>query len=468
MVKYICNGCSVKLDGVEMLKHLSVLRHRSIGRVKPKEAVKCEKCQDDNIHKLTVSRIGGEKLLLICKSCVVRQKLKPTTQDSLQNGLFFNNLETYFKINDLCCKSCQKKTDLEVDASDTKFVYCGDCINREGLRGKTIVKKESDDFVYHMLGMMHMLTLDKDGSKGGRHGDNNSGSRGKKSKPKSKSKSNVDYEEFEHSSKFKSIGPKLSYDSLETYYKEMCYHLYLEETIETGSITEFSSEWSLDTMNQVFIKLPYTDKIKELIPFKFRHLRATPFSNNQSFFVTTEFGTDTKIWEVFVEELTGGANAPIITMTFNLHGWNDADELRSGSNLKSIIPCSAPISRILNSMKPLSDSMNFLLNPMKFLSNPINHFSNPNFIKLLLGNKQINQIRSENCKLNYTKSTLNGSQKDAINHVLDNDITIIQGPPGTGKTSTIHEIILQLMKNGTTPILVVAASNIAIDNIAEN
>ena len=45
---------------------------------------------------------------------------------------------------------------------------------------------------------------------------------------------------------------------------------------------------------------------------------------------------------------------------------------------------------------------------------------------------------------------------------------MLQGPPGTGKTSTIYEIILQLLDSlNTYPILVVAASNIAIDNIAE-
>ena len=51
---------------------------------------------------------------------------------------------------------------------------------------------------------------------------------------------------------------------------------------------------------------------------------------------------------------------------------------------------------------------------------------------------------------------------------MNNAITVLQGPPGTGKTSTIFEIILQLLDSlNTYPILVVAASNIAIDNIAE-
>ena len=58
--------------------------------------------------------------------------------------------------------------------------------------------------------------------------------------------------------------------------------------------------------------------------------------------------------------------------------------------------------------------------------------------------------------------------RKGVQSVLNNSITVLQGPPGTGKTSTIYEIILQLLDSlNTYPILVVAASNIAIDNIAE-
>ena len=69
--------------------------------------------------------------------------------------------------------------------------------------------------------------------------------------------------------------------------------------------------------------------------------------------------------------------------------------------------------------------------------------------------------------LNYFNNQLNESQKNAIKFALKvNEIGLIHGPPGTGKTTTIVEIILQLVKLDNK-ILVVAPSNIAVDNIGE-
>ncbi|ODV62831.1 DEAD/DEAH box helicase family protein [Ascoidea rubescens DSM 1968] len=113
-----------------------------------------------------------------------------------------------------------------------------------------------------------------------------------------------------------------------------------------------------------------------------------------------------------------------------------------------LLTLSVPESRILSSMS--------IINYKK------------SFQSLLLGKERIQEKKFNN-KLNYSdNSRLNESQKRSIQSVLNNDITFLQGPPGTGKTSTIYEIILQLIDQfHTFPILVVAASNIAIDNIAE-
>jgi ATP-dependent RNA/DNA helicase IGHMBP2 len=69
--------------------------------------------------------------------------------------------------------------------------------------------------------------------------------------------------------------------------------------------------------------------------------------------------------------------------------------------------------------------------------------------------------------LNLYNTNLNQSQVDAIRYCLDcNELGLIHGPPGTGKTTTVVELILQSINLGQK-ILVVAPSNIAVDNIAE-
>lgn len=60
----------------------------------------------------------------------------------------------------------------------------------------------------------------------------------------------------------------------------------------------------------------------------------------------------------------------------------------------------------------------------------------------------------------------NTSQKIAISNALENRISIIEGPPGTGKTSTILNIISNLVyRNKKT--LIVSKNNSAIDNVVE-
>ena len=62
---------------------------------------------------------------------------------------------------------------------------------------------------------------------------------------------------------------------------------------------------------------------------------------------------------------------------------------------------------------------------------------------------------------------LNTSQVDAIRGSLDSTyVSLIHGPPGTGKTSTVTELIFQLVRLGKK-VLVCAPSNVAVDNILE-
>lgn len=66
----------------------------------------------------------------------------------------------------------------------------------------------------------------------------------------------------------------------------------------------------------------------------------------------------------------------------------------------------------------------------------------------------------------FTLPDLNDSQNQAVQHVLEaKDVAVIHGPPGTGKTTTLVACAEQLVKR-EKQILVCAASNAAVDNLA--
>lgn len=63
---------------------------------------------------------------------------------------------------------------------------------------------------------------------------------------------------------------------------------------------------------------------------------------------------------------------------------------------------------------------------------------------------------------------MNDSQKSAITAALDARLTCLWGPPGTGKTSTIVEILKQLLRAyPKTRILVTAPTHNAVDNVMQ-
>jgi ATP-dependent RNA/DNA helicase IGHMBP2 len=66
-----------------------------------------------------------------------------------------------------------------------------------------------------------------------------------------------------------------------------------------------------------------------------------------------------------------------------------------------------------------------------------------------------------------SSSLLDTSQLEAISFCLADDrpVSLIHGPPGTGKTTTVVSLIQQAVHVGKMKVLVVAPSNVAVDNV---
>lgn len=268
--------------------------------------------------------------------------------------------------------------------------------------------------------------------------------------------------------------PKLTYDNMDEYFNEMCYNLFLEEkaslSMSNNSMLtagEFDLEWyaEQDRKHKQFkLNITLTPEILDrYVSRKMQSLKKTPFSVGQSLMLV--LGDDIPWYGNIVlaeaknakndrgSKFKKGRRPPkndgpkVLEIIVELFKWNKMPlPLTVNINHLRVLPVSIPVSRVFLAMSRIL---------------------NPRFIDMILGKKPIRQIFFKNY-LKFTRDTFNESQKVAIQSVLNNSITVLQGPPGTGKTSTIYEIVLQLLENlNTFPILVVAASNIAIDNIAE-
>ncbi|SES65682.1 AAA domain-containing protein [Pseudobutyrivibrio sp. C4] len=63
-------------------------------------------------------------------------------------------------------------------------------------------------------------------------------------------------------------------------------------------------------------------------------------------------------------------------------------------------------------------------------------------------------------------STVPRGQDEAVEHVINNDITVLWGPPGTGKTYTMAQIAIHAILNNKR-VLVVSHSNVSVDGIVK-
>ncbi len=96
----------------------------------------------------------------------------------------------------------------------------------------------------------------------------------------------------------------------------------------------------------------------------------------------------------------------------------------------------------------------------KRMKKAINSIENSEFDpEIILGLKKPNIFKAET-----TSDKLNPSQKEALRLAKNSQLFLIHGPPGTGKTTTLSEVVRE---NLGKRILVVADSNVAIDNMLE-
>ncbi|MDK2820034.1 MAG: AAA family ATPase, partial [Mycoplasmataceae bacterium] len=81
-------------------------------------------------------------------------------------------------------------------------------------------------------------------------------------------------------------------------------------------------------------------------------------------------------------------------------------------------------------------------------------------------NPDLNIEKRNNNSVKIFPFGANSSQITAINHALENQISITEGPPGTGKTQTILNIIANLLIRDKN-MLIISNNNKAIENIKE-
>ncbi|KAJ0069990.1 hypothetical protein NL108_018485 [Boleophthalmus pectinirostris] len=88
-------------------------------------------------------------------------------------------------------------------------------------------------------------------------------------------------------------------------------------------------------------------------------------------------------------------------------------------------------------------------------------------VAVLFGDARPSTLRRTSDEIKFLNPNLDESQRDAVSFALSQkELAIIHGPPGTGKTTTVTEVVLQLVQQGLK-VLCCASSNVAVDNLVE-
>ena len=265
-------------------------------------------------------------------------------------------------------------------------------------------------------------------------------------------------------------GPKPDLKSLITdFVKDQIYNLELEKKEEENELLNRISNYSAKQLEQLGVcirklkieEITYSSYGKYLTEFKKKS--ENDFSNKISKYkfdngdVVGLFSYGNKINDIpLYKGIVSQFNSKKILIAFD-----EEIDLSSLPNNLCLIQLVNQVTydRIKNGLEKLKE-MNFNEKCYPLLNTLFEINEEPTYDN---SEEKLNIINN----LNYFNNQLNESQKNAIKFALKvNEIGLIHGPPGTGKTTTIVEIILQLVKLGNK-ILVVAPSNIAVDNIGE-
>ena len=306
------------------------------------------------------------------------------------------------------------------------------------------------------------------------------------------------------------VDTKTKFNSIDEYLDYLSYFFFLEQLyeLERDYLTRFDLEWGFqgESGEQMFkITLPFSQapgggengSFNEYSwPDHYINMRRLPFNKNQVMILSRNLADDksnfsnnyekykNNFWYCSIVDIK-----PILFKDLRKKNTRSREDNKYNKRrpkngkapklvkkdvagfeiLLRVFPWCLNLGRTLP-VKELYTNFKILpcVEQMNRVFGAMSKIENPDFKRLLIGrDNSVKDVHYKN-NLSYFNSHLNESQFDSVQHSINNRVTIIQGPPGTGKTSTIVEIIKQLVLTlRNQPILVVAASNIAIDNIAE-
>ncbi|TID23208.1 hypothetical protein CANINC_003225 [Pichia inconspicua] len=263
---------------------------------------------------------------------------------------------------------------------------------------------------------------------------------------------------------------KMKFDNMDSYFQYLTYSLLLEELYSENICLESYIKPESSHRCSLFVNTKQT--FDNYVAEEYHHLKKHAFSRDQPIYIFKRQDADLnwkkvpKFWIARVEradlchfeddgtvKVTSTKNRvnpdktnQISMYSLVLYDWNSFPFPKNENPANfAFLPGNIVLGRVFSAME---------------------NISNPIFTNLILGQNKLSP-KIPKVQLDKWFTKLNDSQKSAVCTALTNDVTLVQGPPGTGKTASIYEMVLQFLDAGIKPVMVVAASNLAVDNIAE-